>query len=251
MWSRRSGRKDNCLQNFKPDAHACTFGPDDAHRRAIVLGDSVAISWVPAIRAALGDGWRIDVWTMTQCPAALVSVKATDGTPYAKCDDFHTKTTVDLAAATADLVFLGQASNTSDRIVPSDGVSGKEALTEGLAQRVRDIAAHVGHVVVLGSNVEMSKALAECYTRVSKPNDCAMAVPGTHAAIAAAEEASIEGVVNAQFVSPDPWMCHQNKCPVFVGSNVVLADKLHFTDAFSRAIGPALGEVLRAGGSLE
>jgi len=67
----------------------CTYGDPNGGKTAVLLGDSVAISYLPAIRIALSQGWRIDVLTIAQCPVAEVSINLFSGSPNTACDDFR------------------------------------------------------------------------------------------------------------------------------------------------------------------
>lgn len=58
----------------------CTFGQSGSTKSAVVIGDSYAMSWLPALRTALlSSGWVIHGLTMEGCPAEDVAV-----------DDFRT-----------------------------------------------------------------------------------------------------------------------------------------------------------------
>ena len=51
------------------DAAECAFGDPAAPRLAVVVGDSIAISWIPLVQAALEpQGYRIQGLTMSGCP---------------------------------------------------------------------------------------------------------------------------------------------------------------------------------------
>ena len=89
--------QDGCLAQDKalmgdPVANAehCVYGDAAATKTAVVLGDSVAISYVPGIRAALEPlGYQVKVHTMAQCPVGDVPVMKVDGSAHDQCDVFR------------------------------------------------------------------------------------------------------------------------------------------------------------------
>ena len=73
-----------CLNPPDPaDASACTFEALNPNGRTIVLiGDSIATSWLPGIREAMGpEGFEVHAVTFSSCPPALVDF-ALDPQPW-------------------------------------------------------------------------------------------------------------------------------------------------------------------------
>ena len=60
----------------RPDELAtCSFGPLDAPRTAVVVGDSISLSWLAGLRAALEpQGWRLTALTRDGCPVVDADV---------------------------------------------------------------------------------------------------------------------------------------------------------------------------------
>ncbi|WP_269078369.1 SGNH hydrolase domain-containing protein [Leifsonia xyli] len=52
----------------------CVLSGDGGRRTAYVVGDSIALSWVPALRSALGSGWDVAELGLQGCPAASTRV---------------------------------------------------------------------------------------------------------------------------------------------------------------------------------
>lgn len=69
---------DGCINVSEVDLARCTYD-SPAEGLAVVVGDSVAVSWLPAIRGALEpNGYATLSLTMGQCPAAHVAVESHD-----------------------------------------------------------------------------------------------------------------------------------------------------------------------------
>jgi hypothetical protein len=81
--------RDNCLPIItSSDMKRCLYGPQNAKHRAVVIGDSIATSWMPALRGALPKDWSIQLLTMGECPNVTISVRH-DHKAYRACDDHH------------------------------------------------------------------------------------------------------------------------------------------------------------------
>ena len=217
----------------------CVFGEPGASRRAVLVGDSVAISWAPAIRAALGPAWSVTILTMGQCPFAFAAVTRMDGSDFAECDRFHVYAAQTVSSTTPDLVFLSQSDSSAGRTTTG---SAGAAMDEGLDRALGRYAAAAGAVVVLPAPPERPN-LWTCYSVVSSPASCISSVGDAHVQADAALTASA-GRSGALFVDTDPLFCAESVCPAFVGGSVVTVDKIHLTARYSRELGSALREAL-------
>ncbi|NQX14101.1 acyltransferase [Microbacteriaceae bacterium VKM Ac-2855] len=239
------GADDDPIEN----AQRCVYGNPEGTKTVAVLGDSMAISWVPALRAILdGSDWRILVYTLQQCPASDVSVLKGDKSPHTECDSFRTATQKELIAIAPRLVITAEADRTYGRLASgAEGEAAAQEITDGMARTIRAVSPSVGHVVVLGTP-PYGNGLAECATNVNTPPACVRSVTDEHRLGSSAVEAGVASasVANASYIDTDPFFCSRisNECPSFTGGIVQLADGYHLTDAYSRHLGPALGEQL-------
>ncbi|MEV7572217.1 acyltransferase family protein [Pseudarthrobacter sp. NPDC089323] len=246
--------QDGCLATDRaqvqdPIANAdhCVYGSPAATKTAVVLGDSVAISYVPGIRAALEPlGFRVAVHTMAQCPVADVRVLKADGSAHTQCDTFRSWTFDNAAATSPDLIIATSAIGTLDRLASK--ATGAAAYTEfeGGFQRSLAKLVPVTEKVVWLNPPPGGKPLLECATKLSSPKDCVATVSQKFLDYEDAARKSVGalGLPNVSVVDSKPWFCSQNSCPAFVESAPVFADGAHLTAAFSSSMGELLGPVL-------
>ncbi|WP_456552166.1 acyltransferase family protein [Blastococcus sp. SYSU D00813] len=242
--------RDDCL-NVLYTVDRCRYGDAQAERTAVLLGDSVAISWLPGIRAALGNGWRVQSLTLGQCPQVAVRTRAATGIEdFAEyCSEHQAWALGQVRQMQPDLVVVASAANSVDRLASEvEGEAARAEWREGLTTTLAGLDTTATRVVVLGSPPEGAD-LAECATRFNTPQDCVSSGREGHEELAAVERATIDGYepVTAEFayVDTEGWFCDAaGRCPSFVGSTPVYADGVHLTAAYSERLAPVLRAAL-------
>lgn len=244
---------DACL-DVRPETEAdCVVGDESLPRTAVLLGDSVALSWMPGLGPALNEqGYRVHLLGHSQCPFADVSVT---GSPDADadsvrpgypevCDDhreWSQQRTVELAP---DLVVAADAEAEMQMLLTPDDVSGDaEYWREGVVSSVEALG---GADVVMLSSPPQAANLGECFTRVSRVEDCTERIADQwrdqhRASVEAAER--LDGalrVVDTRewFCSPDGW------CPPFAADRVIRADRQHLSADYAEYLTPRLATIL-------
>jgi peptidoglycan/LPS O-acetylase OafA/YrhL len=247
------GHDVRSLDDPRSNADRCVYGAADATRTAVVLGDSIAISYVPALRAALEpDGWRILVFTMEQCPAESVTVITWKHEALPECDAFRTWTFDRVAQLRPDLVVLSSAENTVGRFV--DRSYGDDALSEwesSLTRTLTILRRAAAHIVVLSSPPQ-GPNLQQCDTRFSVPTDCVSQPSDIRARLSVVEQRAVASQGSSvTYVDDKSWFCDAgDRCPSFVDGTPVYADGAHLTARYSSALSGVLRDVvLSAGGT--
>lgn len=246
--------QDGCLGDERgsrgtPEENAsrCTYGDPNASKTAVVLGDSIAISYIPAVRAALEpQGYKIHVYTMQQCPSMDIAVLKGDKSPHPKCDAFREWTTQRLSIIRPQLVITSNAPGTLDRLASgATNVAAMAEWTEASKRTLVSLAGVAEQVVVLDPPPG-GKALTDCATRLSTPGDCATTLPQRFIDMSAASRAAADASVgNLAFIDSKGWFCSpSDACPAFAGTAPTYADGAHITGAYSLSLGPVLGEAL-------
>ncbi|WP_158548642.1 acyltransferase family protein [Blastococcus sp. TF02A-26] len=241
---------DGCLDVTEANLAACTYGDAGPDRTAVLLGDSIALSWITGIRAAL-PGWEVVVMTYHACPAAVVPVvHVTSAATFPEeCDAHHRWTMSEVERLRPALVIMSSVGNTVDRL--RSGATGSAALqewTQAQARTVDQLADLAGRVVVL-ADPPGGVRLLDCLTRFSSPSDCDSTASGDHVRRVELESAAVAAlgrpVSAVEYVQTRRWFCSADeRCPSFVGTTPVYADGFHMTSAYSRGLAPVLREVL-------
>ena len=229
----------------KANSERCMYGDPNAAKNAVLLGDSVGISYLPGIRAALEPaGYRIHVLTMAQCPGATLTVNKTDGSAFAECDDFRNWAIDRTNAMEPDLVIVAESANTIRRL-PGDPPS-----EQGLPLWADAMRVSLGKLTNQRSVTFLMPPpeafhLDDCLTATSVPPDC-IRTPGGLYRDFSATAADLVPTIGAEFhyVDTQSWFCTAERCPELVGNNTVLADQSHLTAAYAQRLGPVMAATL-------
>jgi peptidoglycan/LPS O-acetylase OafA/YrhL len=242
--------EDNCLGSGKLDdmirtAERCSYGDAAADKTAVVYGDSVAVSWVPAVREALEDeGYKIEVVTSQQCPTANVDTLFTDGREMPECTAFRPWALEYIAELEPDIIVAANVPNTLSRL--SSGVYNEEAAAEwevGNRETMTALSGMGADVFLLQSSPSL-RGFTDCAVPGSVPGDCLLGITSDNELMYEADLAAIESL-NVTYVETRSWFCSPDgECPAFIGKTPVLADGSHLTDNYSRALGPVLRDKL-------
>ncbi|NQX28031.1 acyltransferase [Microbacteriaceae bacterium VKM Ac-2854] len=241
------GREVKSLPDPIANAQRCVYGNPDGANTAVLLGDSVAISWAPAIIAALPYGWRLDVWTVTQCAAGDVPVKLGDGSVNSACPGFRTWVNAQFAEDHYQLVLMADADTTVNRTIAAEGSTPKQSYQAGLESELALASAAADRVVFLGNPSEITPQLRECATAVNRPIDCEanMADTGHLNREELRTAATANAPDNVSFLDTDALFCNDaGRCPTFAAGMPILVDNAHMTNAYSTHLGPALRVLL-------
>lgn len=243
--SARAAEWDACGNVDSDDALPdCRFGSTAKNAKSmVVIGDSVAISWLPALRAGFEKrGWLIQGLTFGECPPARINVESSsrDKGFTADCaahQRFALQRAVELEP---DLIVLSDTEATVGRLTDATGPEvSLDLWAKAQAEALKKLSASKARMVVV-SAPPPRKDLVSCATRVGTPADCLSIVGQTWTTVRDMEAAVAEKA-DATFVDTSLLTCdRQSYCPAFIGSTPVMADGVHLTDAFAKQVGPML-----------
>jgi hypothetical protein len=235
----------------------CEYGVRTSEKVALVLGDSVALSWMPSIEQALvSDGWRVVGAGFASCPFVEVETYDTTGrASFLNSCSRGRQRMLDLAAEIdPDVVFLASAQSSFLRL--ASGASGEGAQAEweeGLETSLAMLRPYSDNIVVL-SNPPMGEDPAQCGSRYLTPQHCVGDVGPVFKYKAVAEEAAVRdasrGGATVTYLDTKEWFCNREDiCPLVVDGTVVRADTSHLTNAYAERLGRVLSEALVENGA--
>ncbi|GAB14318.1 putative acetyltransferase [Arthrobacter globiformis NBRC 12137] len=241
------GDERGALEDPAENAARCVYGDEAAKKTAVVLGDSVAISYVPGIRAALEpQGYKIHVYTMQQCPSAAVDVIKASKSAHPKCAPFRTWALQQIASMKPDMVISSSSTGTLARLASgATGGAAADEWSEASKKLYTELSASAKQVFVLDPPPRGRK-FAECATKISTPANCASKVQQLSLDMTAAGRSALDPaeLTNVHFVETVGWFCVAGSCPAFAGTSPMHADGAHLTAAYSTSLGPVLSEAL-------
>jgi hypothetical protein len=225
---------DKCLDIGPRNIDRCVYGPENATRDVAVVGDSVAISWLPALRAAADQaGWRIHVLTRRQCPNPALPGGHTSAVSES-CANHQEWAAEQVLRIGPDLLVL---SNRYGGAEPADWLAGMNATLKRLAPAK-------ARTVVLSPPPETGN-LQKCYTRLSEPSQCTKPVSDTWRVFSSAEHQAAKEH-GAQFVDTRSWFCAGDLGPAVIAAAPVHWDGRHLSAPYSRFLGPYVRQAIRS-----
>jgi peptidoglycan/LPS O-acetylase OafA/YrhL len=239
---------DRCsLLSGKTVNGRCHFGPPDATKDVVLLGDSHLGQWWPALeRIAAERRWRMSVLLKTSC-AYEDPPRTTALGPKTECDDWRAGVLRRIATERPDLVVL--ASNHRPPPAAGGGALSHDAavavMAAGAQQTIAAIQRAGSRVVVLADTPRIPFDPAECLSRNAR-HIRACAVPRAEALdldwVQAERDAAL--AAGATFVDVNEWACSSDPCPMVLGRYIVFADTNHLTPAFVQALTSRLDAAL-------
>lgn len=239
--------KNGCLNVTDDNVDLCVYGAARTAKTAVVMGDSIATSWLPGIIAALEPlGYRIHALTYESCPNAHLDVfpNAQIRTPYTECREHQAWAEDRVTELLPDLVIMSNSSQSVDRLV--SGMAGEKAVSEWVPAYRSTLAAlpQEAKVVTLAP-APGAVNLQACYTPISRPADCIGTIsPSWRALRVAEQEASAEAT--AAYIDTENWFCSGGSCPAVTGTTAIFTDSSHLTRTYSEQLSPLILETFKA-----
>jgi len=227
------------------DPRTCEWGPSDAERTAVVVGDSVALSWTPAIVEALGSGWHVIALGYASCPVGSFQSGPATGQPrfagqcaraQERMQGFVEATRPDLTVTSSSQAYLGS-------LVPDDGSDRPTTWTRSVEQSLGRLAAVSGHTVLLEGTPTVVSPNA-CATRFAGAAPCLGATDAIFDEKRRLERAAVEALSSpgstVAYVPTAGWICADGACPAELDGTLVRPDGTHLTGAMSARLADAM-----------
>jgi peptidoglycan/LPS O-acetylase OafA/YrhL len=233
------------------DLDTCVYGDPAADTTVVVIGDSHAAQWFPALeRLADAQPWRLVSITKSACPSIDTDVDIYNPTlkrPYPECAAWMDLTLARIAAESPDLVVIANARSTRFVI---DGAAVRSTDRDdlwgaGLGATIRAARSSGASVVVIGDTPDPAGDPPVCLSD-HLDDALACATPSDVAITASrlATERAVAAENGATFIDPSDWLCPTEPCPAVIGRLLVFRDSHHMTTPFARALAPYLEALL-------
>lgn len=231
----------------------CIFGDPNGSTTILLLGDSHARHWLPALaRAGEENGWRVISMTKSACsPIAVPIWNPSFERVYTECEEWRDNVFKALEPlAPLDLVVISKSYRYSTELRDVDfnkPIRLGDAWREG-AERTFEAALDVAkHVVVLQDTPWSGVDVPSCFASAKSPSDCDVDLSQRAHPDAAHHELERSAANDdVSFADPTPLVCPKVACPMVTDDGLIkYSDRHHLTQTFSRRLGPALAELLR------
>jgi hypothetical protein len=236
---------DGChLDYYGTTSPPCAYGDLQSATRVVLLGDSHAVQWFPALDAiATRRRWRLEDLTKTICPPLLIHLWQPGwGRAYTECDTWRAGALRRIRAEHPALVVLGVARHYGPeyRIHVYD-----RTWLDGLAAVVRTLRDDRAAVLVMGPTPKPQRDVPDCLAdHLSRATRCGTArATAVDASGAAAERRTVEHAGGSYAEVPD-WLCTAQSCPPILGDALLYRDDNHLTTTYVDFLTPLVAAEL-------
>ena len=206
----------------------CRIGDRSSNRLIVLMGDSHAWMWLPAVlEMARHDHWTVVPLVRLGCTPGKWQTTSGD----AGCREWYRWALRRVAELRPQVTLLG--GSIDDRPTPA-----RQAAVEGLVAGARALAAR-GRAVVIGDPEAQDRNPVDCLlSRNATMATCTTTWP--RASLAAYDEVARRVTrLGAGFLRTRGFVCYRRSCPVVIDRTIAWADNNHMSAAYSAQLGGA------------
>jgi peptidoglycan/LPS O-acetylase OafA/YrhL len=236
---------DCAADSLETSTEVCPLGRSGAGRTMVVLGDSQANEWLPAIdRLGADDGFRVLPLIKFGCTPFDVPEVDGAGADYWECTEFRRWAAAYIARTHPQVVIVGSEA-TSDRMRATPGLTLSQTWSAGVSRLVGRLGRNGARVVVLADTPDLTFDPVDCLTAPhSLLEDC---VGAPHEGLAAANglTRAVAGRAGAGFIDTVALVCLSGRCPTVVDRTMTFMDYAHVSPAWSAALAGDFARIFR------
>lgn len=255
-------RSDDCNATIVEDSPGteCVFGDPAGAVDVVLMGDSHAQHWLPALDA-LGrqESWRIHAFTKSACPVVDISLwNNMLKRAYRECADWHALVRERIAAIPDATIVMVNTHGYVNLILDDDltRVEDEDEVRRRWAEATRANAERLlstaRRVIRLHDTPWSPEDVPTCLSaHLDDPSPCDFALVGRSGRdrplIEAEQHAVVELGVGDRyvFVDPTPLVCPDDPCQVVDRTGTIIyRDQHHLTQTFSVSLAEELGRLL-------
>ena len=227
----------------------CVFGDPKAEATVVLMGDSHAAQWFPALDALGRERhWRLVSLTKSGCPPAEATIwVGTFDRAYTECDDWRQAVFARIAEIQPDLVVVSMTFGQTP-IVDGEILNGQPAravMVAALERSLEHLDSISGNVALLADTPRAPDDPPVCLSsNLDDALSCATARDTAVESDWLEEQAEVAREAGVSFVDPTPWVCPSDPCPAVIGRYLVYRDTHHLTTTYTMAVRSRLGAAL-------
>jgi peptidoglycan/LPS O-acetylase OafA/YrhL len=219
----------------------CVFGDRDASTTVVLMGDSHAAQWFPALDALGRErNWRLVSLTKSGCPPAEVTIwVGTFERAYTECDAWRDAVFDRIADLQPDLVVVSMTYGQTPIVDGETLVGGpaREVMIEAYERTLDHLDTIAGRVALLADTPRAPDDPPICLSsHLDDALSCATARQDAVEGEWLEEQQGVAKAVGVAFVDPTPWVCPVDPCPAVIGRYLVYRDTHHLTTTYAMAL---------------
>ena len=226
-------------------APPCVDNPAATSKRMVLIGDSHAEMWSPAIAdIAQANGYSLLFLSKLQCLLPMVPFwNPLTSTPNTQCTAWKKWAIARIQQFNPNIVIA----TTEDYLsYASSGLQmSQKQYASGLTTTLKDVAGPGRRVVLLGDIPYLSQTGPICLAaHEGSAQSCATPTAGAVSQANQAAERSAAAKGDATFINVIPWFCTRKVCPAIIGTTDVYSDDTHVTATYGKQLEGVVAESL-------
>jgi peptidoglycan/LPS O-acetylase OafA/YrhL len=218
----------------------CVYGNPNATHTAVLIGDSWATHFIPAIRESLPYDWKLQILTLSQCPIADLRVhKWGKHKLFERCEK-HRKAVFEWIETNRPSLIIASDSPVSTLSRLMSGKLNKRSIQEFKHGFILSYK-HLKETGIKVVHLESPPSATCFFSKTPTPSSC-QPRKGTKFQRAISKiKMNIASKLGFTVIDTGTWVCDDRLiCPILVGNYLVKADGGHFTQNFSARLGQVL-----------
>lgn len=239
---------ERCIGNEQAeDLSFCSYGSETAPLHVVIVGDSHAVHWLPALELmAATENIRVTGLTKSSCAFTSVMTRfAARGVdrPYEECQRWGRKVVDWLEAEKPDLVVVSFS--------PRQAVPGRQheesqqALASGVVTYARELNEAGLKVAAIKQTPWQVEDVPLCMAKPGATIGGCSTNKREALSVASLELASKQ-FPDLKLLDFDRYFCQGDNCPAVIGGVLVYRDKHHMTATYARSMAPVLSRSIHS-----
>ena len=224
------------INNNRP---LCPRGDPDGDKTLVLIGDSHARQWVPALDTlAKRYGYTAYFLIREGCPSSDVTPWMVHGGPSTDCEAFQDWARQQVEELQPDVVLLGSEANrrgftSDDGTLVDDHAQMATMYKQGMEREIDYLSPHTQRVIVIGDPPAVTEHPGRCLSeRGATLESCLspedkLSLTFIDALRQAAHDKGVE------FVETASWFCADGLCPSVVGDYIAHRDRTHISQSYA------------------
>lgn len=216
----------------------CRFGDPDARRTIVVLGDSHARAWGPAVdEIGKSQGFAVYQFVYSGCPANATNRPNKNREEFEGCEAFAGWAREQIQEMNPDLLVV--ANNYYPGWRKPEGVQ-----VSGLAVELQSLKKSAKRVVMLQDTPELTGNPGQCLSKRDVDLGDCIFEPRERTVKAEKRFRKVAASAGVQYVDAMRWFCNDGQCPPVVGDFIPFRDNHHVSVEYSKHLAEPLARVL-------
>jgi peptidoglycan/LPS O-acetylase OafA/YrhL len=221
------------------DRPLCPRGDPDGDKTLVLIGDSHARQWVPALDIlSKRYGYTAYYLIREGCPSSDVTPWMVHGGPSKDCESFQDWAREQVAELQPDVVVLGSEANrrgftNDDGELVDDVPTMATMYRDGMQREIEDLSPDAGRVILIGDPPAVVEHPGRCLSeRGATLKSCLSTEDKVSLTFidALRQAAHNEGI---EFVETASWFCDNGLCPSVVGDYIAHRDRTHISQSYA------------------